>query len=98
MPLPLGVRRLARSFLDAAGGPRRVSPDYLGRQVARSWEKESRHLGWFGLRDGMAVLDLGCGPGHFTERLAESRPNVTITALDADPEMIQRARERLGNR
>lgn len=41
---------------------------------------------------GDAVLDLGCGPGHITARLAgfTSGP---VTGTDASPEMIARARD-----
>jgi len=75
-----------------------VGPDYLQQQVARSWHKESRNLQWFGLRDGMSVLDLGCGPGHFTERLADSLPAAKITALDAEDRSLVDARRRLNGR
>lgn len=33
-----------------------------------------------------AVLDLGCGPGHFAARFAEA--GHTVTATDASPEMV----------
>lgn len=89
--------QLARRVLRAAG-LRPTAPDYLGRQVAMSWEKERRNLEWFGLRDGMDVLDLGCGGGHFTERLLEAWPGLRVTALDRDPAMIVQARQRLGRR
>lgn len=87
------IRRLLRRLFPAP-----PPPDYLRNQVARSWEKESRNLTWFGLRDGMSILDLGCGPGHFTERLAAAFPSASITALDSDPRMLQAAQERLGAR
>jgi ubiquinone/menaquinone biosynthesis C-methylase UbiE len=73
-------------------------PDYLDQQVERSWKKESRNLHWFGLRDGMAVLDLGCGPGHFTDRLADLLPHARITALDAEDHSVDHARRRLADR
>lgn len=76
----------------------RAVPDYLRQQVERSWRKESRYLHWFGLRDGMSVLDLGCGPGHFTERLADELPNASITALDAEAASLEHARRRLAGR
>lgn len=75
-----------------------ATTDYLNQQVERSWEKESRTLHWFGLRDGMSVLDLGCGPGHFTERLANELPNASITALDSSDASLEQARRRLGGR
>lgn len=72
--------------------------DYLRRQVERSWAKESRNLQWFGLRDGMSLLDMGCGPGCFTDRLATEWPKARITALDADDHWIDQARARLDGR
>lgn len=75
-----------------------AASDYLSQQVQRSWAKESRNLHWFGLRDGMSVLDLGCGPGHFTERLAARLPEAKITALDSDDRSLEQARQRLAGR
>jgi ubiquinone/menaquinone biosynthesis C-methylase UbiE len=46
----------------------------------------------------MSVVDLGCGPGHFTACLADWLPQATLIALDAKPEMLQLARKRLGDR
>lgn len=72
-----------------------ATPDYLRRQVERSWEKESQLLQRIGLADGMSVLDLGCGPGYFAESLANWLPNARITALDSSPAMLDLARQRL---
>src|SRR5436190_2530080 len=79
--------------------PKRVEgPDYLHQQVQRSWGKESRNLQWFGVRDAMSILDLGCGPGYFAERLANWLPTARITALDLDERMLGLARQRLAQR
>lgn len=93
----LPARRLIRSFLASIRllPVHMKGPDYLHGQVLRSWRKESRNLAWFGLHDGMSILDLGCGPGHFTRCLADWLPHATLTALDAEPGMLQLARERL---
>ncbi len=40
------------------------------------------------------VLELACGPGAWTERLL--RYDTTVTAVDAAPEMLARARARVG--
>ncbi|HYH07661.1 MAG TPA: methyltransferase domain-containing protein [Thermoanaerobaculia bacterium] len=93
----MNLRGILRRALQVAGLVPQP-PDYLGQQVARSWAKESRNLTWFGLRDGMSVLDLGCGPGHFTERLTQLLPQATITALDSESRMLDAARRRLGTR
>jgi SAM-dependent methyltransferase len=45
----------------------------------------SRHLG-----PGMAVLELGCGTGHFTRELARSRAD--IVAIDVSPELLKIAK------
>ena len=39
---------------------------------------------------GAAVLEVGCGPGHLSSRLADQGLNVT--GLDLDPAMVERAR------
>jgi SAM-dependent methyltransferase len=47
---------------------------------------------------GARVLDVGCGPGHLSIRLA--RHGLEVTGLDLDPAMIARAQanaDRLGN-
>ena len=41
---------------------------------------------------GERILDLGCGDGFLTRRIAESGANVV--GVDASPEMIAAARER----
>lgn len=41
---------------------------------------------------GGSVLEVGCGPGHLSIRLA-TRHGLQVTALDLDPEMIDRARQ-----
>lgn len=44
------------------------------------------------------ILDLGVGTGETSRRLLERYPDATVTAVDADPEMLQVAREQLGDR
>jgi trans-aconitate 2-methyltransferase len=45
-----------------------------------------------------AVLDAGCGSGRVTALLLERVPNGRVVGVDASPSMIERARERLGDR
>ncbi len=53
-------------------------------------------LNWLGaLPDGAAVLDLGCGPGDITLRLADALPGARVHGLDGSPAMLAIARERL---
>jgi SAM-dependent methyltransferase len=49
--------------------------------------------------DGAQVLEVGCGPGHLSIRLARQH-GLDVTGLDLDPAMIARAQanaDRLGN-
>eukprot|EP00966_Prymnesium_polylepis_P084312 1951604-Prymnesium_polylepis.1 len=47
----------------------------LGRQVDATFAKELRHMRWYGVADGMRLLELGCGPGWSTLRFAEALPS-----------------------
>jgi SAM-dependent methyltransferase len=52
-----------------------------------------------GAPDGARVLEVGCGPGHLSVRLARDH-GLEVTGLDLDPAMIARARansDRLGS-
>jgi trans-aconitate 2-methyltransferase len=40
------------------------------------------------------ATDLGCGPGNSTEILLQRHPDGQVTALDSDPDMIDKARAR----
>jgi SAM-dependent methyltransferase len=46
-----------------------------------------------GLGTGSTVLEIGCGPGQLTERLA--RHGFDVTAVDIGPSMVAAARRRL---
>src|SRR5688572_14404096 len=38
------------------------------------------------------VVDLGCGPGNLTRRLAQRWPSAAVRGLDSSPEMVEAAR------
>jgi trans-aconitate 2-methyltransferase len=44
-------------------------------------------------RDGMSIVDLGCGTGELTRRLADALPGSEVVGIDSSPEMLERARE-----
>jgi trans-aconitate 2-methyltransferase len=46
------------------------------------------------VREGMRVVDLGCGTGELTSRLADRLPHSEVLGIDASPEMLERARKR----
>jgi ubiquinone/menaquinone biosynthesis C-methylase UbiE len=67
----------------------------LAAQARSGWAKESRTLMWFGLKDGMSVLELGSGPGFITEQLLELLPTSPITSLEVDPTLLTQAEQYL---
>lgn len=71
--------------------------DRLRAQVLMGWEKEFRNLQWYGLKNGMKILEVGCGPGFFTEKHSLHLPESMINALDVDGELIYKAKKRLEN-
>ena len=42
-------------------------------------------------REGLRVVDLGCGTGELTSRLADYLPGSEVTGLDSSPEMLAQA-------
>jgi trans-aconitate 2-methyltransferase len=50
-------------------------------------------LGMIRPREGMQVIDLGCGTGELTARLADALPGSEVLGLDSSPEMLERAQE-----
>lgn len=51
------------------------------------------------IQPGMHVIDFGCGPGRLTVPLAECvGPNGTVTAVDIQLEMLQRAEKKATER
>jgi trans-aconitate 2-methyltransferase len=50
------------------------------------------------LRGDERALDAGCGSGRVTAELAKRLPTGSIVAVDASEAMVERARERLGER
>ncbi len=63
----------------------------LKTQATVIWKKEARTLEWFGLKDGMSVVEVGSGPGFTTEQLCTLLPNSEITTVELDPFMVQQA-------
>src|SRR5260370_11251989 len=63
----------------------------LRTQALRTWPQEARLLQWYGLRDGMSVLELGSGPGFITEQLLALLPGGHVTTVENSPEMLARA-------
>ena len=67
----------------------------LAAQAHSGWDKESRTLSWFGLNDGMSVLELGSGPGFITEQLLTLVPTSPITCVEIDRTLLDQAEQHL---
>jgi ubiquinone/menaquinone biosynthesis C-methylase UbiE len=49
------------------------------------------------LTDGDLLLDVGCGSGTLLAELGRRHPGVRLTGIDADPEILTRARHKLAS-
>ena len=85
-----GSYRLREHFLDVDAELCR-----LEAQATHFWPKETDVLRRQGLPDDAHVVEVGCGPGFVTERLATLVSRGFVTAIDNDPEMVALARGRL---
>ncbi|MFL7867572.1 MAG: methyltransferase domain-containing protein [Anaerolineales bacterium] len=45
------------------------------------------------VRPGLRVVDLGCGTGELTRRLADALPDSDVLGLDSSPQMLARTKE-----
>lgn len=65
----------------------------LMRQGAATWEHEHRFLRWAGLRPGLAVADIGCGPGVISRLMADAvGPAGQVHGIDASDRLLDTAR------
>ncbi len=67
-------------------------PAAYGRDGAFVHELAGGVLEWLAPQPGERVLDLGCGDGQLTKRIAAT--GAIVTAIDASPEMVAAARAR----
>ncbi|MCP3679608.1 MAG: class I SAM-dependent methyltransferase [Gammaproteobacteria bacterium] len=65
-------------------------------QQHRLYEKSSQHLLLdAGLKPGLSVLELGCGPGLMTEWLCQQLDETsTLAAIDISPDYVNAAQDR----
>jgi len=67
----------------------------LKAQVELFWDKEWKRYAEFGVRDGMAIAELGSGPGFLTERLLNRLPAANVTSIEIDGFLVDYARRYL---
>ena len=68
------------------------SPAAYGENGAFVHELAGGVLEWLAPRQGEEILDLGCGDGQLSKRLAAG--GATVRGVDASPEMVESARSR----
>ncbi len=68
----------------------RSAPVYLDNAAKLTVHAVDRLIASAGLAPGSRALEIGCGPGHITKRLADA--GATATGVDLAPEMIAVAR------
>jgi len=79
-------------------GGGRVCPAKCSTWLLRPWRKWLQRPGKIlrdVVREGETVADIGCGPGFFTLPMARMvGPNGLVVALDLQPVMLERTRQR----
>ncbi len=65
----------------------------LESQANLAWGLESNLLDAHGLQDAKEVLDLACGPGVITRRIATQVPQARVTGLDYEPRLLDVAQK-----
>ena len=66
----------------------------LAAQATAIWPQESVLLGNYGLPDNIAIVDIGCGTGEISARLAENYPRAKIIGVDIIEAHVELARKR----
>lgn len=91
--MPTAERRTPeRDFLPALRWPVLLRVyDPLVRATTRERRFKGALLDQAAVRDGEAVLDLGCGTGTLAVALARRCRGARLTGLDADPDVLARA-------
>ena len=72
--------------------PQTWNPETYGRDGAFVHELAGGALEWLAPQPGERILDLGCGDGQLTQRIAAS--GAMVIGIDASPEMVAAARAR----
>ncbi len=64
----------------------------LNAQVELFWDKELTFYIMLGLKDGMEIVECGCGTGLVGQKLLETFPKSHVTAFEVDPFLVEVAK------
>jgi ubiquinone/menaquinone biosynthesis C-methylase UbiE len=87
-----GYRRMVKSLLKRHSLDEAMSLA-VGGEYEKVGEVEKNILVFAGLRDGMSIVDLGCGSGRLASALGRSC-NIAYLGTDVVPSLIEYARKR----
>lgn len=79
-------------------GPREWDAETYDRVSDPQYKWGLEVLGRLDLAGNELVMDAGCGSGRVTAKLLERLPNGRVLCVDASEQMIEKAREALGDR
>ncbi len=68
----------------------------LAAQAEAIWPQESPIFAQYSLPPNARILDVGCGTGEITSRVAELFPKAELLGIDLDEHHLERARARCG--
>lgn len=69
----------------------------LDAQARAIWPQESELIRRYELPDNIRILDVGCGTGEGSSRLAEMFPRADVLGVDVLDQSLERARARYGH-
>ncbi|MGH7543928.1 MAG: class I SAM-dependent methyltransferase [Gemmatimonadota bacterium] len=89
--VPPSTRQIRRRYDRLAGTYDRRWAAYVDASVRETLRRVD-------VRDGEAVLDVGCGTGELLAAVAERAPGTSLAGVDLSPGMLAVARRKLGGR
>ncbi|EEC45129.1 predicted protein [Phaeodactylum tricornutum CCAP 1055/1] len=79
--------------IDADAPTQEWDVDRYQGQHSFVWKLGSSLLELIQVSDGQRILDVGCGSGELTQALSHLAKNLVVTGMDADPDMVAKARQ-----
>lgn len=70
------------------------NPELYGKFQKERFAPFEDLSGLVDIREGLDVIDLGCGTGELTRRLSDMLPGSSVRGIDSSPEMLSQASSR----